>query len=184
MGYFCFIIEFHRSIDMNTNLHEKVQIKDNIPARGICYSSTNQLVTNHWHNSLELIVITEGIMEVGSGDDTYHLHEKSNRKGCNILDGETTVDYQNKLKTDLEQLQMKLKEKSQIDAPVTFTYPFGYICPEAQKPIEEIGFLASLSCYERINRISKNKGCLYSLGRFNRPEGISTEEFMKKITIQ
>ena len=60
---------------MNTNLHEKVQIKDNIPARGICYSSTNQLVTNHWHNSLELIVITEGIMEVGIGDDTYHLHE-------------------------------------------------------------------------------------------------------------
>lgn len=60
---------------MNQTIHEKVHIKDNIPARGIHYYSTNQLVTNHWHNSLELIVVTEGTMEVGIGDDTYHLHE-------------------------------------------------------------------------------------------------------------
>ena len=60
---------------MNTHLHEKVQIQDNLPAKGICYTSTNQLVTNHWHNSLEIIVITEGLMEIGIGDDTYHVHK-------------------------------------------------------------------------------------------------------------
>ncbi len=114
---------------------------------------------------------------------TYHFHEKNNRKGCNIADGELTVEYQKILKNDLGKLQIALKENADIKPPVTFTYPFGYICPESQKPVEEIGFLASLSCYEKNNIISKNKGCLYSLGRYNRPEGISTQEFMKKIQL-
>ena len=114
---------------------------------------------------------------------TYDLHEKGGRKGCNILKGETIAEYRNNLKSDLVKLQSALKEKSGIQPSVTFTYPFGYICPESQKTLEETGFFASLSCYERINQISKNKGCLYMLGRYNRPEGISTEEFMKKIKL-
>lgn len=59
---------------MNQSLHEKVQTRDNLPARGITYTSTNQLVTNHWHNSLEIIVVSEGCMEVGIADDVYQLH--------------------------------------------------------------------------------------------------------------
>ena len=58
---------------MQQNLHEKVQTRDNIPARGIHYSSSNQLVTNHWHNSLELIVVTEGCLELGIAEDIYHI---------------------------------------------------------------------------------------------------------------
>lgn len=114
---------------------------------------------------------------------TYHFHEKNCRKGCSILEGETTLDYQKILKNDLEKLQVALKSNAKIGAPVTFTYPFGYTCPQSQKPIEEAGFLASLSCYEKLNIISKNKGCLYALGRYNRPEGISTQEFMQQIKL-
>lgn len=123
-----------------------------------------------------------GLIEIAN--HTYHLHEKGNRKGCSILEGETVTEYQNHLTNDLKTLQTALKENSKIQPPVTFTYPFGYICPQSQDSIEKAGFLASLSCYERINKISQNKGCLYTLGRFNRPSGISTEEFMKKIKIQ
>ncbi len=59
---------------MQQNLHEKVQIKDNIPARGIHYSNANQLVTNHWHNSLEIITVTEGCLELGIAEDIYHIY--------------------------------------------------------------------------------------------------------------
>ncbi len=152
-------------------------------------SYTEQFSKEDSHNPNYSYLTWEDIKEleqsgrVEIANHTYNLHEKSNRKGCNILPEEKADDYQTKLKNDLEKLQVALKEKSEITSPVTFTYPFGYICPQSQKPIEETGFLASLSCYEKINRISKNKNCLYALGRFNRPEGISTEEFVKKIKL-
>ncbi len=149
-------------------------------------SYTEQFSKADGHNPNYSYLTWEDIKELEESgrieiaNHTYHLHEKSSRKGCNIISGESTEGYQVELKRDLEELQVTLKDKSEISPPITFTYPFGYICPQSQKPIEETGFLASLSCYERINRISKNKNCLYTLGRFNRPEGISTEEFMKK----
>lgn len=59
---------------MNQTIHEKVQLRSNIPARGIHYQNTYQLVPNHWHNSLEIIVITEGCMEIGIADEIYHVH--------------------------------------------------------------------------------------------------------------
>ncbi len=168
-------------------LLEKYQMKAVISVVG---SYTEQFSKSDAHNPNYSYLTWEDIKKLEESgrieiaNHTYYLHEKSNRKGCSILAGESSLEYQIHLKNDLEQLQVALKEKSDINPPVTFTYPFGYICPESQEPIEEIGFLASLSCYERINHISKNKGCLYSLGRFNRPEGITTEEFMKKIIIQ
>lgn len=152
-------------------------------------SYTEQFSKEDSHNPNYSYLTWEDIRELEQSgrieiaNHTYHLHEKSNRKGCNIMSGEEIEDYQENLKQDLETLQAALKEKSNISQPITFTYPFGYICPESQNPIEKTGFLASLSCYERINQISKNKNCLYTLGRFNRPEGISTDEFMKKIKL-
>lgn len=167
-------------------LLEKYQMKAVISVVG---NYTEQFSQSDGHNPNYSYLTWEDIKKIeDSGrieiaNHTYHLHEKSSRKGCSILEGEAVEEYRNHLKKDLEKLQVALKEKADIQSSVTFTYPFGYICPESQKTVEEIGFLASLSCYERINQISKNKGCLYSLGRFNRPEGISTEEYMKKIKL-
>lgn len=167
-------------------LLEKYDMKAVISVVG---SYTEQFSKEDSHNPNYSYLTWEDIRELEEGgrveiaNHTYHLHEKNSRKGCNIVSGEEVKDYQKNLKDDLAKLQVALKEKAKTSSPVTFTYPFGYICPESQKPIEEMGFLASLSCYERINRISKNKNCLYTLGRFNRPEGVSTDEFMKKIKL-
>ncbi len=167
-------------------LLEKYQMKAVISVVG---SYTEQFSRSDGHNPNYSYLTWEDIKKIeDSGlieiaNHTYHFHEKSSRKGCSILEREGVQEYRSHLKNDLEKLQVALKEKSNVPPSVTFTYPFGYICPESQKTIEEMGFLASLSCYERINQISKNKGCLYSLGRFNRPEGISTEEYMKTIKL-
>ncbi len=114
---------------------------------------------------------------------TYHLHDKTARKGCSIKKGEKQEEYQRLLKNDLQKLQDALQQKSEIPPPATFTYPFGYICNESYSVIKETGFLASLSCFEKVNRISRDPASLYCLGRFNRPAGIPTEQFMKKLNI-
>ncbi len=114
---------------------------------------------------------------------TYNMHDSVSRKGCSIKKGEGRESYQNTLLQDVTKLQSELEKQSQIPPPVTFTYPYGFICPESQAVLEEAGFLASLSCYEKISRISDDKASLYCLGRFNRPDGIPTEEFMKKIQL-
>jgi len=43
------------------------------------------------------------------------------------------------------------------------------------------GFRASLSCRERTNLITRDPACLFRLGRYNRPSGMSTAEFMERI---
>ena len=167
-------------------LLEKYKMKAVISVVG---SYTEQFSLNDSHNPNYSYLTWDDIRELESSgkieiaNHTYHFHEKNHRKGCSILNSETTAEYQEKLHADLKSLQLALAENSNITPPVTFTYPFGYICAESQNPIESTGFLASLSCYERINSISKDKGCLYMLGRYNRPAQIQTEEFMKKIKL-
>lgn len=112
---------------------------------------------------------------------TYNMHESSSRKGCSIKKGEKKEEYQKIFKEDLTLLQTELQQNSDIPAPLTFTYPFGFICQEAQSVLEGSGILASLSCYEKISKISKDPASLYCLGRFNRPNDVPTEKFMKKL---
>ena len=132
-------------------LLEKYQMKAVISVVG---SYTEQFSKEDSHNPNYSYLTWEDIHQLESSgqieiaNHTYHFHEKTSRKGCSIAMGEPTIEYQQILKNDLMKLQIALKDCSHIKPPVTFTYPFGYICPESQKPVEEAGFLASLSCYE------------------------------------
>lgn len=58
---------------MSERIHEKITTSAVIPARSLTLTSSNNIVVNHWHNSLELIYITEGCMDVGVNDKTYTL---------------------------------------------------------------------------------------------------------------
>ena len=59
---------------MSEHIHEKVVTSAVIPARSLTLTSSNNIVVNHWHNSLELIYISEGHMDVGVNDKMYSLH--------------------------------------------------------------------------------------------------------------
>ncbi len=113
---------------------------------------------------------------------TYNLHTNTSRRGCSIKKGESHAAYEKMLREDLGKLQEAIKERTTIPPPVTFTYPYGYICDASYKVIKDLGFMATLSCFERINYINKDPACLYTLGRFNRPSGISSQAFIDKIT--
>ena len=63
----------------------------------------------------------------------------------------------------------------------TFVYPFGAISDASLPILKELGFQATLTCEEKINYITKDADCLYGLGRYLRPAGMSSEEYFKNI---
>lgn len=120
-----------------------------------------------------------GFFEIGS--HTYDMHSIGVRSGCKKRYGENTVTYRNALTEDIGGLQELLSEKSGI-TPVTFAYPYGFISEESVPVLREIGFKALLTCYEKPNYISRDDpDCLFQINRYNRPSGVSTEEFMEKL---
>lgn len=54
-------------------MHEKIKTTEALPARSFSYVSSSQLVTNHWHNSLELLYVDEGKIDVGINNRRYSL---------------------------------------------------------------------------------------------------------------
>ncbi|MCH5192380.1 MAG: polysaccharide deacetylase family protein [Oscillospiraceae bacterium] len=120
-----------------------------------------------------------GLFEIGS--HTYDMHSMSGRRGCKRLSNENAEEYRQALIGDIGMLQDMLREKSGV-TPVTFAYPYGFISSESTAILEDMGFKALLTCYEKPNYISRSDTdeCLI-LNRYNRPSGISTKEFMYKL---
>ncbi len=112
---------------------------------------------------------------------TYNMHDnKHGRLGCRIKKNESLADYTTALNNDIGKLQQELFKRTGW-MPNTFTYPYGYYCKESVQILQQMGFEATLTCSEKLNYISRNHECLYGLGRFNRPNGLSSEAFFEKI---
>jgi len=110
---------------------------------------------------------------------SYGMHEICDRKGCAIMKGEGYDDYSKKMINDIGRLQEVIEGKTGY-RPTTFTYPYGFICVECNKILKDMGFLATLSCYEGVNILTGKEDELYELKRFNRPSGINREKFFNK----
>lgn len=120
-----------------------------------------------------------GVFEIGS--HTYDMHSIGVRSGCKKKYGENAETYRAALTEDIGGLQELLTEKSGV-TPVTFAYPYGFISEESVPILREMGFKALLTCYEKPNYISRDDpDCLLCINRYNRPAGVSTEEFMEKL---
>lgn len=112
---------------------------------------------------------------------TYNLHSNTGKRiGTKKIKGETDEHYKNILKDDILKLQQEF-EKNTHYTPQCFTYPFGGISNASLDIIKELGFKASLSCEQGINKLTKNPNSLYLLKRYNRPSYISTYNFFQKI---
>lgn len=115
------------------------------------------------------------------GNHTYAMHSVGERKGCMRLAGESVAAYSATLSNDLSKLQAVLMEKSGV-TPTVFAYPYGAVSEEAVFVLQSLGFSAALTCAEKINLLSPNAPeKLYQLGRFNRPSGETTENFMNRV---
>lgn len=117
------------------------------------------------------------------GNHSYGFHAQSPRRGSTKMEGETPEQYRAILTADAQRLQDALAERCGI-TPQVYTYPYGQITDGADDILREMGFAATLSCYERITvLVPGDASTLYSIGRYNRPSGISSADFFQKMGI-
>lgn len=132
----------------------------------------------YWsHLKLEHLKEMQGVIEVQN--HSWNLHEYGKRHGCLRCRGEDQSQYANFLRRDTVQTQ-KLLTEAGLPTPQCYTYPFGACSDESEKILKEMGFMCTLGCEERINTVTRTPECLYEMGRFNRPAGMSTAAYMKK----
>ncbi|MDP4120113.1 MAG: polysaccharide deacetylase family protein [Bacillota bacterium] len=132
-----------------------------------------------WDNLREMQ--KTGLVEVAN--HSYYMHSQNGaRMGIKKKIGESSEQYKIAITTDIQKMQDLCKQELSV-TPTTFTYPFGAISKDSPQIIKDMGFKATLVCKSRVNNITKDKNCLYDLGRYNRPNGSSSVEFFKKIGI-
>ena len=131
-----------------------------------------------WDNIKEM----EASGRIEIGNHTNSMHEIGERRGCMKITGESVETYDSVLSEDLTELQNSLTEKSGL-TPIVFTYPFGFVSEESLPIVKKLGFLAALTCYERINYIDGSREQLYRLGRFNHTPNLTTAQFMEKVGV-
>lgn len=123
-------------------------------------------------------MVADGTFEVQNHSYDLHANDRG-RKGCARRRGEDEGEYRAMLMRDTEQTQMLLIS-SGISTPLCYTYPFGIYSKESEEILRSLGFACTMNCEERINKITRDPACLYGLGRYNRPSGLSTAKFMSR----
>ncbi len=112
---------------------------------------------------------------------SYDLHTIDSTKTASMkLKGESDESYRNRLTADLTRTQ-ELLFSITGKYPSAYTYPFGKISDSSVQIIKDMGFLASLSCEEGMNFITKSPDCLFRLKRLNRSGEYSTAQFIQKL---
>lgn len=122
-----------------------------------------------------------GLVEIQN--HSYNLHATKGRYGAQKLRWESTASYQSALRKDLEKMQAEMLEHTG-QAPTAFVYPFGAVSKESIPVLKEIGFQASMNCMKKTNYITDDPECLFGLGRYIRPAGLSSDSFFKKVGLR
>ena len=145
------------------------------------YSENGDRHVSYAHLSWEDLSEMEqsGVFEVQNHSYDMHKNKKGVRHGTKRVNGESIEQYEAEFKKDVSLAQDLLAEKSGI-YPTCFTYPFGMISDESLPIIKDMGFSASLSCSEGVNKITENPDSLYLLKRYNRAHARSAEKILEK----
>ncbi len=118
-----------------------------------------------------------GVLEVQC--HTWDLHSMEDAVGCGKRYGESLGAYRRRLSTDISRF-ISACAKHDLALSYSIAYPFGVYDANTTDVIRDMGFLAAFTCTEQINHLTGEEGELYYLGRFNRPHGVSSENFFQK----
>ena len=115
---------------------------------------------------------------------SYDLHKNTgSRSGIKKKKGETKEQYREFLSADALKMKEEMLECSG-KAPVAIAYPFGSYSAESAEILKKCGIKMAFTCEERVNIIKRAEpDWLFGLGRYNRPDGISSESFFEKMGI-
>ena len=124
--------------------------------------------------------------EISSGgrveiqNHSYDMHRLTGRVGAGRLPGEGDDAYRLALTSDAMRTQQMLTEHCGI-RPTAYAYPYGNRGQGADAILADAGFRCTMTCEERVNRVTRDPSSLFSLGRFNRSGLLTTTEMMKKV---
>lgn len=118
-------------------------------------------------------------VEVGNHSYEFHSTDKG-RNGSKKKNDESMSEYKRIFVADTEKAQNRFMTKTGF-TPVIYTYPFGAYTEETADWLREMGFKMSLGCTEGVNRITHDSNSLFFLKRYNRPGGISSEQFFRNV---
>lgn len=113
---------------------------------------------------------------------TYDLHASRGRVGAQKLWNESDEAYAAVFRLDLGRMQREMLLHTGYE-PTAFVYPFGEVSKASIPVLKEMGFRASLTCEEKMNFITKDPECLFGMGRFLRPSGLSSAVYFGKIGV-
>lgn len=115
-----------------------------------------------------------GLVEIQS--HSYKLHD-SEGIGVAQHSFESKEDYQQRLMQDLDQNKQRILDfVGKI--PTAFAFPYGAVNHTAKDTIWKMGYRVTLGCEEGMNWITQDEQeSIRYLRRYNRPSGISSEEF-------
>lgn len=145
---------------------------------------TQSDVTNPYYSYLRWCDINR-LMESGRvefANHSYNLHGLSaKRQGTEMLKTESSLDFISLFHQDTQKMQSAFTANCHF-TPYAYAYPLGNFSRESERVLKKTGFLATFSCIEGINVITRgDPDCLFLLKRYNRDGRLSTEEFFKKI---
>ena len=95
------------------------------------------------------------------------------------LPSESDEEYVNFIKSDIKNFD-DLFYRLTGDKPTIFAYPYGIKNDHLPQILGESGYKIILTSGERVNKLSVGSP-LTEIGRFNRPHGISSDTFFKKL---
>lgn len=118
-----------------------------------------------------------GVIEVQC--HTWDMHALSPRRGCSQMRGESDGDYVRALSADLERFLAEAQAHG-VDIVPSIAYPYGAFSSKTRETVESLGFLAAFTCDEKVAELERTPQSLFRIARFNRPHGVSSENFFKK----
>ncbi len=118
-----------------------------------------------WQDMKEMT--DSGVVEMQN--HSYDMHSVTDkRNGSKKNNNESEQQYKEIFSADTIKTQQLIKDATG-KLPTTYTYPFGSVSKSSYSILKELGFKASLSCSRGINKITREKDCLFMLKRFIRP---------------
>lgn len=122
-------------------------------------------------------MVQSGLVELQNHSYDLHTYE-GEKKGSMKVSGEAVGDYEQRLRGDVGRMQSLCEYWCGV-TPTAFVYPFGSVSAEALPVLKDMGFQAALTCLEQVNHLTGDAGQLFSLGRFNRPDGTSAQQILQ-----
>lgn len=122
------------------------------------------------------ILANEPLVEIAN--HSYNMHSLNARRGMGKKQGETDAQYKESLKADFDELHKAFLKELDFK-PTVLVYPYGIKNDILLDTAKSEGYTVTFTCAQKQNFLTPGDS-LFELSRFNRPYGISAEEFFEK----